>query len=114
MTFRSFPALALMLSYALLFGQEAIAQRQDSKNSLNATPANERMTVKDQVNTAQKNSWTAGLPMRSVGPTVMSGRVVDVALASDDGSTFFVAYASGGLWITETMAQVLSLFLMKL
>jgi photosystem II stability/assembly factor-like uncharacterized protein len=101
MTFRSFPALALMLSYALLFGQEAIAQRQDSKNSLNATPANERMTVKDQVNTAQKNSWTAGLPMRSVGPTVMSGRVVDVALASDDGSAFFVAYASGGLWITE-------------
>jgi photosystem II stability/assembly factor-like uncharacterized protein len=101
MIFRSFPTIALMLTSALLFGQKAVAQRQESKNSLNATPASERMTVKDQVQTAQENSWTGGLNLRSVGPTVMSGRVVDVALASDDGSAFFVAYASGGLWLTE-------------
>ena len=101
MIFRSFPTIALMLTSALLFGQKAVAQRKESKNSLNATPASERMTVKDQVQTAQENSWTGGLNLRSVGPTVMSGRVVDVALASDDGSAFFVAYASGGLWLTE-------------
>jgi hypothetical protein len=44
MIFRSFPTIALMLTSALLFGQKAVAQRQESKNSLNADyNRNERM-----------------------------------------------------------------------
>ena len=100
MTFRSFTAFALVITAALFFGQKSTAQSKPPKNSLIPTEANERLSAKDQVEAAQKNSWTAGLPLRNVGPTVMSGRVVDVALASDDGSAFFVAYASGGLWYT--------------
>ena len=40
-------------------------------------------------------SWTSGLSLRNVGPSVMGGRVVDVAVVAD---TMYVAYATGGLW----------------
>ena len=40
-------------------------------------------------------SWTSGLDLRNVGPSVMSGRVVDLAVVVD---TMYVAYATGGLW----------------
>ena len=44
---------------------------------------------------AALNAWTSGLELRNVGPSVMGGRVVDVAVVSD---TMYVAYATGGLW----------------
>ena len=40
-------------------------------------------------------SWTSGLELRNVGPSVMGGRVVDLAVVAD---TMYVAYATGGLW----------------
>lgn len=47
------------------------------------------------------NSTLGGITFHSVGPTVMSGRVVDVAVNPNRPSEFYVAYASGGLWHTE-------------
>lgn len=41
-----------------------------------------------------------GLEWRSVGPVRQGGRVVDVEVVPDDPYTFYVAYASGGLWKT--------------
>ncbi len=41
------------------------------------------------------------LSFRCVGPVVMSGRVVDVEPSPVDPYTFYVAYATGGLWKTE-------------
>jgi len=41
------------------------------------------------------------IQFRNIGPTVMSGRVVDIAVNPDDPSHFYVAYASGGLWETK-------------
>ncbi len=38
---------------------------------------------------------------RSVGPTIMSGRVVDVEVNPNNPNEFFVAYASGGIWHTD-------------
>ncbi len=43
-------------------------------------------------------SMVNGIEFRSVGPTVMSGRVVDMAVNPVDATHFYVAYASGGLW----------------
>lgn len=40
------------------------------------------------------------IPFRCVGPTVMSGRVVDIAWDPQNDHHFYVAYASGGLWET--------------
>lgn len=41
-----------------------------------------------------------GLPWRCVGPVVQGGRVVDIESAPGAPYTFYVAYASGGLWRT--------------
>ena len=41
------------------------------------------------------------IPFRNVGPTVMSGRVVDLAVDPEDPFHFYVAYASGSLWETK-------------
>ncbi len=41
-----------------------------------------------------------GLEWRNVGPVVQGGRVVDVATVPGEPYTFYVAYASGGLWKT--------------
>ena len=50
---------------------------------------------------AINNSIVNGVKFKSIGPTVMSGRVVDVAVDPSDPTHFYVAYASGGLWETE-------------
>jgi photosystem II stability/assembly factor-like uncharacterized protein len=41
-----------------------------------------------------------GLPVRSIGPANMSGRITDVAVAASDPKTIFVATANGGVWKT--------------
>ena len=45
------------------------------------------------------------LPWQNVGPTIMSGRVVDVEVDPGDPTRFYVAYASGGVWRTENNGQ---------
>jgi photosystem II stability/assembly factor-like uncharacterized protein len=46
------------------------------------------------------------LSVRSIGPAVMSGRVVDISVASTPGgnlgSVFYIAAASGGVWKTTS------------
>ena len=49
----------------------------------------------------EENSIVKNIQFRNIGPTVMSGRVVDFAVNPDDPSHFYVAYASGGLWETK-------------
>ncbi|MGB2135844.1 MAG: WD40/YVTN/BNR-like repeat-containing protein, partial [Flavobacteriales bacterium] len=87
--------ILLLLALAAV-GTNGLAQR----NRLAPTSATERLSVNDQRASSDAASWTAGLDLRCVGPTVMSGRVVDIAVDSPDGRTFYVAYASGGLWRT--------------
>lgn len=40
------------------------------------------------------------LPWRCIGPATMGGRVSDMAFKPGDAKTFYVAYATGGLWRT--------------
>ena len=46
-------------------------------------------------------SWVAELPLTSIGPSVMSGRVTDLDVNPNATHEFYVAYASGGLWYTD-------------
>ncbi|MBT8281565.1 MAG: glycosyl hydrolase, partial [Muriicola sp.] len=46
-------------------------------------------------------SLVKNIVFKNIGPTVMSGRVVDLDVNPDDPSEFYVAYASGGLWHTS-------------
>lgn len=39
---------------------------------------------------------------QNIGPTIMSGRVVDLAVNPDNPTEFYAAYASGGVWYTNT------------
>ena len=50
---------------------------------------------------AAQSSLVKNLPFENIGPSVMSGRVVDLAINPDKPSEFYVGYASGGLWYTN-------------
>lgn len=49
----------------------------------------------------QAKSLIANLPSENIGPTIMSGRVTDLAANPQKPTNFYVAYASGGLWFTK-------------
>jgi photosystem II stability/assembly factor-like uncharacterized protein len=42
----------------------------------------------------------SGLPLRSIGPALMGGRIADVAVHPRDRHTWYVAAGSGGVWKT--------------
>jgi photosystem II stability/assembly factor-like uncharacterized protein len=71
----------------------------------NSTPAGERMQGLDQRRKLQALSPLNDIKFRSIGPTIMSGRVVDVDVNPDDPTEFYVAYATGGLWHTVNNGQ---------
>lgn len=48
----------------------------------------------------ESTSLLKNIPFKNIGPSVMSGRVVDLAVNPNDPTEFYVAYASGGLWHT--------------
>lgn len=49
----------------------------------------------------KQNSLVKNLYFDNIGPTVMSGRVVDVDVNPNNTTEYYVAYASGGLWYTN-------------
>ena len=50
--------------------------------------------------TLTENSLVRNLPFKNIGPTIMSGRVVDLAVNPNNPIEFYVGYASGGVWHT--------------
>ncbi|MDY0780605.1 VPS10 domain-containing protein [Tenacibaculum sp. IB213877] len=46
-------------------------------------------------------SLVKNIPFENIGPTVMSGRVVDIDVNPNNTTEFYVGYASGGLWYTN-------------
>jgi photosystem II stability/assembly factor-like uncharacterized protein len=86
-----FRRVALATSLGIALAAPLSAQRQEE-----AAPAD--LSVSALVNTVS---------VRSIGPAVMSGRVVDIAVASSHGArggslgtVFYIAAASGGVWKT--------------
>ncbi|WP_444626699.1 WD40/YVTN/BNR-like repeat-containing protein [Flavobacterium columnare] len=49
----------------------------------------------------ENTSWFKSLIFQNIGPTIMGGRVVDLAVNPQNPMEFYVAYASGGLWYTN-------------
>ena len=47
------------------------------------------------------NSMVKNIEFTNIGPTIMSGRVVDLDVNPSNTNEFYVAYASGGLWYTN-------------
>ncbi|MEI2738440.1 MAG: hypothetical protein V9F01_06620 [Chitinophagaceae bacterium] len=75
------------------------------KAQVNPTPAGERMQGLDQRRKLESRSLLNEVQFRSIGPSIMSGRVVDVDANPEDPTEFYVAYATGGLWHTTNNGQ---------
>ena len=76
-----------------------------SSYSQNPTLANERAKGTEMRSKLTSNSYAGGLHFTNIGPTVMSGRVVDLDVNPADPKEFYVAYASGGLWHTSNFGN---------
>ncbi|RNC88019.1 MAG: glycosyl hydrolase [Winogradskyella sp.] len=66
-------------------------------------PATSAETVKqalEQKRSMAESSIVKNVPFKNIGPTIMSGRVVDLDVNPDQPSEFYVGYASGGVWHT--------------
>ncbi len=50
----------------------------------------------------------AALKARSIGPAVMGGRIVSIAVDPEDGATFYLGHATGGLWKTTNAGTTFS------
>lgn len=87
--------LVLLLFYCVVFPQK----------QPEPTPAADRMKVMEQRSMLEKRSVLNEIPFRNIGPSIMSGRVVDVDANPDDPTEFYVAYATGGLWYTTNNGQ---------
>ncbi len=49
----------------------------------------------------RQHSIVKNIPIKNIGPTVMSGRVTDLDVNPENPAEFYVGYASGGLWYTN-------------
>ena len=78
------------------------AQFQTSPNPVPASSSKERLSALDVRKKLNDNSLLNNIAFRNIGPTVQSGRVVDVEVNPRDPSVFYICYASGGLWKTES------------
>jgi photosystem II stability/assembly factor-like uncharacterized protein len=67
-----------------------------------ATPASERLQGMAQRKSLAQRSVAAAVDAQSIGPSIFSCRVTDVDADPADPTRFYVAYASGGLWFTES------------
>jgi photosystem II stability/assembly factor-like uncharacterized protein len=76
------------------------SQSNFESNPVPFTGADRRLEDFSKQMKAREHSILKNVEFRSVGPTVMSGRVVDIDVNPDDPTIFYVAYASGGLWKT--------------
>lgn len=68
--------------------------------SAQQSTAADRQLGYQQRQALEANSLLGGIEFTNIGPTVMSGRITDLAVNPADPTEFYAAYASGGLWHT--------------
>lgn len=66
------------------------------------TPAPQRLQAKVTRDSLKTHSLVKKVPFKSIGPTVMSGRVVDIEGDPENPAHFYAAFASGGLWESKS------------
>ncbi len=78
----------------LLFSLSVVAQE-------NAATANQILEAVNTQKALKEASLVKNIPFEAIGPAVMSGRVVALAVNPEQPTEFYVAYASGGVWHTK-------------
>ena len=69
-----------------------------------AQTATNSATIKESLNKKSQminSSLVKNIAFTNIGPTIMSGRVADIAVNPNNPTEFYVGYASGGLWYTN-------------
>ncbi|MGB0839461.1 MAG: WD40/YVTN/BNR-like repeat-containing protein, partial [Chitinophagales bacterium] len=89
----------LSLIMICLFAISAVVNAQKAPDY---TSGKQRLEAYEQRKKMSEQSVLGQIEHTNIGPTVMSGRVVDLAVNPDDPTHFYVAYASGGLWYTNS------------
>ena len=79
--------------FFILFSAVSIFTKAQGK--LNSQSEKSKITIEKQ--SIQANSSINSVKFRNIGPSIMSGRVVDVDANPSDPTEFYVAYASGGV-----------------
>lgn len=67
-------------------------------------PATSAEVVENALNQKEQLSQSSivkNVAFQNIGPSIMSGRVVDLAVNPDNPNEFYVGYASGGVWHTK-------------
>ena len=82
------------LSAALFFFSFSLIAQQPS------TSASEIKTALQQKQQMMETSLVKNVPFENIGPSIMSGRVVDIDVNPENSAEFYVGYASGGVWHT--------------
>jgi hypothetical protein len=75
------------------------------------TSASERLKGLEQRKILEQKSILNEVTFHNIGPSIMSGRVVDLDVNPNDPTEFYVAYATGGLWYTLITDNLSFLFL---
>ncbi len=96
--FKSLFSIALPLFVTILTFTNSFSQ-------IAPTPASVRLNGLSERKLWQKDSSLKPISFRNIGPSVMSGRVVDIDVNPADPVEFYVAYATGGLWHTTNNGQ---------
>ncbi|MCW5516320.1 WD40/YVTN/BNR-like repeat-containing protein [Muriicola sp. Z0-33] len=65
------------------------------------TSSEEISSAFDKKTALAANSIVKNISFSNIGPTVMSGRVVDIEANPDNPIEYYVGYASGGVWYTN-------------
>lgn len=78
-----------------------------AKAQIKNSTAAERLNGLEKRKLLEKDTTLNSIKFRNVGPSVMSGRVVDVDVNPADPTEFYVAYATGGLWYSNNNGQSL-------
>src|SRR5690348_16638362 len=90
-------ALHILLACVLAGTATAVAARAAGHAPSTAA---QREAAWQQHQSMRADSPFAGVHWRSIGPTKQGGRVVAIAGVPGQPYTFYVAYASGGVWKT--------------
>ena len=79
-----------------------IAQVPETPPPVPPTSGADRLVSFDQHLQNARQSLLFNVKLESIGPTIMSGRIVDIDANPMEPEYMYVAYASGGLWRSET------------
>lgn len=94
--FRFHAVLTATIALAVVLPIDAAARPKPN----GASTAAEREAAWQQHQRMERESLFKGLEWRDIGPTVQGGRVVDFESVPGQPYTFYVAYATGGVWKT--------------